>query len=115
VLIAALIVNGCVQAAVASWAHYQFVDAIQQEARFGPQKTTSELHRKIVDIGEEHSVPLAYNDITVESRGMQTTVGVSYVRTFELVPKVYMHEWTYNVGLNVYPLRPIRTDDAKSR
>jgi hypothetical protein len=111
ITIAALIVNACVQAAISSWDHYQFADAIEQEARFGSQKTTSELHRRVLDISESYGVPLAYNDVSVTRRSTQTEVNFSYVKNVELLPRLYMREFTYEVNVSVHPVRPITADD----
>ena len=113
VAIAALVVNACVQASLSTWEHYQFVDEVEQEARFGGQKTTSDLHRRVQEIADSYSVPLAYNDISVQKQGMITTVSFTYTRTFEMVPRLYMFSRDYDVALNVYPVRPIHADDLK--
>jgi hypothetical protein len=107
-VIAALIVNACAQSAFSAWEHYQLADAVEQEARFGDQKTTSELHRRVLEIGEEYSVPLAYKDVSVTRRGTNTEVEFTYSKLVELLPRLYMYEWTYSVDVSVHPVRPIR-------
>jgi hypothetical protein len=112
-VIVALVVNACVQGSLAAWEHYQLVDAVEQETRFGSQKTTSELHQRVVQIGQEFNVPLTYNDVSVSKRGQQTQVAFSYVKPVELVPRLYTRQWTYDVDLTVQPVRPIAVDDSK--
>ena len=108
-----MVVNACVQGAFAAWENASFEDAIEQEARFGNQKTTSQLHRRVLEIGEEHGVPLAYTDIEVSRRGQQTTVELSYTRMIPFVPRLYEPEWTYDVSISVHPIRPIIDDLVK--
>ena len=110
ITILALVVNAAVHAGLAAYQHYEFADAVEQEARFGNRKTFGELHRRVVEIGESYDVPLAYDDVTVTRAGAQTSVQFSYVRTVELVPRVYMHDFAHDVNITVYPVRPI-TDD----
>jgi hypothetical protein len=112
-LIAGVIVHACVQGAVAAWEHYQFQDDVEQEARFGDKRTTSELHRRVLEMGEEHGIPLAYEDVEVTRRGLQTSVEFTYARMVPLVPRLYEPSWTYTVSLSVHPVRPIAVDKPR--
>lgn len=111
ILVAAAVVNACIQGAAAKWENMKFADAVEQEARFGNQKTTATLHRRVLEIGEEHGVPLAYGDVAVSRRGAQTTVEFAYTRMIPFVPRLYEPEWTYDVSISVHPVRPLTPDD----
>lgn len=112
ILLAIVVVNASIQGAIAAWEHLQFKDAVEQETRYGNQQTTSQLHRRILEIGEEHGVPLAYGDVAVSRDGLRTTVELVYTRMVPFVPRVYEPEWTYDVSISVNPVRPITLDDV---
>ncbi len=91
-VIAALVLNGCVRMGAATWRNYQFKDAIEQEARFASTSTTTELHARILELATEFDVVLEAGDVTVERRGQDTYMSVAYVESIPLVPAAYTRE-----------------------
>lgn len=109
-LIAALVVHGCVRLGSASWRHYQFQDAVEQEARFASQTTTAELHTRTLQLAEEYGIALEHGDVTVERQGQETRVTASYIEQIPLVPGFYTrdHRFEFNVRVRVLTLEKVR-------
>jgi hypothetical protein len=103
-LIAALVVNGCVRLGGASWRNYQFKDAVEQELRFGAQSTTSDLHTRIVQLAEDYEIALEYDGVVVERRGQETLVSASYTEPIALVPGFYTREQLFEIDVRVRAL-----------
>ena len=110
-LIAGVIVHACARAGESAWRYYEFKDAVAQEARFGNAKTTSELHRQVLQLAEEHGVALESEDVAVERRGEQTFVSASYIESVPLVPAIYTRDQRYAFEVSVRGLRPLTVDD----
>jgi hypothetical protein len=110
-LVVGLVVNGCFQASRAAWSHYQLTDAVEQAARFGDHKTTSELRRRLVALGQESGVSLESSDVTVEKRRDQTRVALAYVQSIPLVPSLYTHQRTAAIDMTVTSVHPLTVDD----
>jgi hypothetical protein len=113
IIFAALIVNACVRAGDSAWRNYQLEDAIEQEARYGESKTTSDLRRRIIRLAADHDIPLADDDVTVERRGLETYVSVAYEEPIALIPRAYTYVQSYDITMSVAPLRPIVVDDKR--
>jgi hypothetical protein len=113
VVLAALVVNACVRAGESAWRYYQFKDAVEQEARFGNQRTTSLLRKRILQVAKDHGVTVDPDDIVVESRdrGLETDVSIRYVDPIALVPRAYTRQHEYEVSLSIMPVRPILSDE----
>ena len=114
-LLAALVINGCFQGGRAAWKHYEFKDAVEQEARFGSHKTTSELRRRLVKLAEQYGVGLTPEGVRVEKRDTQTHVALAYEQRIPLVPRVYEHQRSLEIDLTVSSVHPIIADDPPSR
>jgi hypothetical protein len=91
-LIAAVVINGCIQGGRAAFRHYELKDAVEQEVRFGGQKTAPELHKRLLELAAEHGVTIDPGDVTVEKNGQETRAAMSYVEAVELVPRLYTHQ-----------------------
>jgi|SRR5687768_5804592 hypothetical protein len=98
-LIVALVVNGCIQGGRAALRHYQLKDAVEQEVRFGSQKTAPELHTRLVALAAEHGVAVNPGDVTVEKLGVETRAAMSYVEAVQLVPKLYTHQQKFDIQI----------------
>jgi hypothetical protein len=96
-LIAALVLNGCIQGGRAAFRHYELKDAVEQEVRFGGQKTAPELHTRLLALAVEHGVAVDPGNVTVEKTGVETRAAMSYVEAVELVPKLYTHQQKFDI------------------
>jgi hypothetical protein len=108
---AIVLVVACARAGEAAWRYYEFKDAVEQEVRFSDAKTTSQLHRRVVELAQEHDVELEYEDIVVEPRNSQTVVSVSYVEPIALVPGVYTRNQQFEFQISVLAVRPLLVDE----
>ena len=113
VLLTGLIMNAAVQAGRTAWNHYEFKDAVEQEARFGRSKTSSELHGRVLEIASERGVPLEYEDVVVEANQGQTRVEVNYTEAVELIPRMYTHQQPLTMNVNIRVTRPLTVDDLR--
>jgi hypothetical protein len=111
--LAALVVYGCAQAGDSAWRRYQFEDAVHQETRFGHNETTSDLHRRILELAGGHGVELTGENVRIEQRGLETIVNVEYTEAINLVPGVYTHPQTYRISLRAQGMRPLTIDKKK--
>jgi hypothetical protein len=112
-LIAALIVYATAHVGAAAWKYYQFRDAVEQEARFGNAKSTSALHRRVLEVAGDHGIELAFDDVAVQREGEWTRVTVRYVDVVQLVPELYSREQELNVDVSVRVSRPLTVDDFR--
>src|SRR5687767_13514218 len=103
-LIAALLVYACVRAGESAWRHYQFENLVEQEARFGDMRTTSELRRRLLQLAEDYGIALDEGDLIVRRRGQETVVSLTYVEAIPLLPKMYTHQQTYEITMSVQPV-----------
>ena len=104
---AALVVNACVRAGDSAWRFYQLRDAVEHEARYGEQKTTTMLRKRIIALARDHDIELTDEDVAVEKRGLETYVSVTYVEAIPLVPRAYTYEQDYDITMTVQPSRQI--------
>ena len=109
-VVAALVLNACVRMGDSAWRNYQLSDAVEQAARYGNIKTTSLLRKRVIELAREHDVELTNDDVTVEKRGQQTYVSVSYSETIPLVPRLYTHQQDYDITFSVEATQPIVED-----
>ena len=111
VVVAVVIVVACAKGGEAAWRFYEFKDAVEQEARFSNAKTTSQLHKKVLEIAREQEVGLEYEDIVVEPRHGQTFIAVSYNEAIALVPGFYTRDHLFEFEVNVRVPRPLIVDE----
>ena len=91
-LLAAFVIHACVQGGRSVWRHYEFRDAVEQETRFGEQKTPAELQQRIVRLAAEHGIRLPAADVAVEKRRQETYVTLAYTEGIPLAPRVYTYQ-----------------------
>ena len=110
-LLAALVINGCIQGARSAWRHFQFTDAVEQEVRFGSSTTPSLLRQRLIQLAGENDITLAPDDVTVEKRRQETYVALTYTEGITLVPRLYTYQRNADVTLSVEPLHALKPDD----
>lgn len=112
-LIAALVINGCVRAAESAWRHYQLVDAIEQTTRLGDNRTTSQLRKRVLELADGYGVALESADVTIGTSRQDTSVSFQYIDAIPLIPRAYTREHVYEVDITVQPLRPVVDDETR--
>jgi hypothetical protein len=112
-LIAALVVNACVRAGESAWRYYQFKDAVEQESRFGNQRTTSLLRKRILQLARDNGVEVDADDIVIDSRerGVEVDVSIRYIDPIPLLPRAYTRQHEYELSLRIMPVLPIVPDE----
>ena len=100
-LIAGLVIHGCVRFGSASWRNYQFKDAVEQEVRFTPQATPEQLQARVAQLAADYAVLLEPGDVAVERRGQETFVRASYSELIPLVPGFYTREQPFALDVRV--------------
>ena len=111
VVVALAVVIACARGGEAAWRYYEFKDAVEQEVRFGDAKTTSQLHRRVMELASQHNVDLAYEDVAVEAREGETVVTASYVEPIVLVPAIYTRSQQFDFEVSVKVVRPLIVDE----
>lgn len=106
-LIVALVLHGCFRVGQVTWRYYMFKDAVAQEARLGSAVSDDELTRRVLDLADEHDLPLAQEDVTVQRRGDRTTVSGTFIAPIVLVPAFYTRDQLFEFEVSVRTLQPI--------
>jgi hypothetical protein len=106
-LIAALVLHGCVTMGGAVWRNFKFRDAVEQETRFAGTAPTEALHQRIIELAKEHEVALEPGDVVVERRGTETFVATKYTETVPLAFGFYLreHQFAFEVRARVLTVR----------
>jgi hypothetical protein len=89
-LIAAIIINGCVRCGLVAWRYYELKDATQQMLTFGARQPTETLQMEIQSKASELALPVTADDITVQREGNRTAATVKYRQPVELFPRYTM-------------------------
>lgn len=97
----ALVLNACVQAGRSAWTFYQFEDSVQQAALFSHSQTAPQVKARILEIAEEHEVPIDPDAIEVRYTGTQARITGEYTDHVKLVPGAYVYGWTHALNLDV--------------
>jgi hypothetical protein len=100
-LLAALVVNACVQAGRSSWNFYQFQDSVEQATLFSWKDTPEQLKARVMVIAGEHQVPLEPETVVVSYQATQARVKGNYTDDVRLVPGAYTYRWTHELDLDI--------------
>jgi ABC-type enterochelin transport system substrate-binding protein len=97
-----LVANALYQLAPVSLRYFQFKDAVRELALFPQKLNESQLVDKVMEMAEEHSVPLERDDVQVrrEPDG-SVLIDLSYVETLRFVPG-FEYSWQFNVIARPY-------------
>ena len=107
-LLVALLANAGYHAGVAAWRFYEFKDAVEQTARFGGAENVAALQQRIVELADEHAIPLEPADVTIVREGTLTAISAAYLEDVALVPRLYTREHLFEFVIRVDPVRPLR-------
>ena len=100
-LVVAVVLHATMRAGLAEYRFYVFEDAVQQEALFSQRLSPQQLVSRVVEIAEDHEVPVEPEAIAVDYNGPQATVSLNYSERVELVPRVYTREWPFEMRVTV--------------
>ncbi len=97
----ALVLNACVQAGRSAWTFYQFEDSVQQAVLFSAKQTPPEVKDRVKQLADQYQIPLDPATIGVTYAGTQARVTGTYTDKVNLVPGVYVYDWTHQLDLDV--------------
>ena len=97
-----LVANALYQLAPVTLRYFQFKDAVRELALFPQKLNESQLVDKVMEMAEEHSVPLEREDVQVrrEPDG-SVLIDLSYVETLLFVPG-FEYPWQFDVIARPY-------------
>jgi hypothetical protein len=96
-LIVGLVLNAAARVGMAQYRFYVFEDAVQQEALFSQRMTPQQLANRVAELAEQQELPLDPDRITVNFTGPQATVTASYTERLELLPRMMVREWPFDL------------------
>jgi len=79
----------------AAFNNYAFEDAVHEGLLFNPGATDAEIVAMVLKLGNEFAVPIAPEDVKINSRGQDLIINMSYTDTVVLIPGVFEREWTF--------------------
>lgn len=95
IIIGAVVVVACFNAARAAFADYQFTDAVHEGLLFDTQATDEEVVEMVVKLASQHEIPLNAEDVNVRWVGQELHVDMTYTTNVVLVPGVFAKDWTF--------------------
>jgi len=104
-LIAGLLLHGCVRAGESAWRFYSYKDAVEQEVLFGTGETVAQLQQRVVDIAGDRGIEMALADVEITRDRGATSVAFAYVEDIPLVPMVYTREHLFEGAVSARTLR----------
>jgi hypothetical protein len=100
-LVVAVVLHATMRAGLAEYRFYVFEDAVQQEALFSQRLSPQQLVSRVVELAEDHDIPVEPDAVAVDYNGPQATVSVNYSERVELVPRVYSRDWPFELRVSV--------------
>lgn len=97
----ALVLNACVQFGRSAWTFYQFEDSVQQAALFSASQTAPQVKARIRQLVDQYQVPMDPEVVDVTYAGTQARITGSYTDKVNVVPGVYVYDWTHALDLDV--------------
>ena len=95
IVVALVLVIAMFNAGRAAFNNYSFEDAVHEGLLFDPAATDEKLVDMVMKLARDHDVPIAEEDIKINSRGQDLIVNMSYTDTVVLVPGIFEREWTF--------------------
>jgi hypothetical protein len=100
-VVAALVLNACVQLGRSSWTFFQFQDAVQQAVLFSTNQTAEQLRVRINEIAREMALPVDPETVNVTFQNVQARVSARYVDNVSLLPGGYVYKWTHALDVDM--------------
>ncbi|MFN2445083.1 MAG: hypothetical protein ABR606_05800 [Vicinamibacterales bacterium] len=105
-LIVAVVLHGATRATIATWRHYQFQDAVEEEMIFADVRATPDvLHDRVMELAHQYEIPLDNDALQVTKTGFRTQVSAAYTEQVKLVPRFYEPTWTFDASVDVRAIR----------
>ncbi|OFW20388.1 MAG: hypothetical protein A3H97_20880 [Acidobacteria bacterium RIFCSPLOWO2_02_FULL_65_29] len=114
--ITALLANAAFRVGTEYLAHYQFRDSVRETAMFGA-KNDEELSQRVIELAENHNIPLEPDAFIVRRDGREALVRGSYTKPIQIAPG-FPYQWKFEFEVQVFtntvpplpgaPVRPAR-------
>jgi len=95
IIVTLLVLTACFNAGRASFANYQFEDAVHEGLLFDARATDKEVVDMITKLAADYEIPLDPANIEIKQVGQDIRVEMSYTKNVVLVPGVFARDWTF--------------------
>jgi len=114
---AGLLINAAFQSGRSYWNFYRLQEEIREEILHARLSTFSELHKRVVELAEDHGITMAYDDVDVSHRRDDNEIDVhySYVDNIVFIPGVYTSPWPYETMVGTRRMRSLIVDEQPRR
>ena len=85
-VLAAVVLNACLQFGRSAWTFYQFEDSVQQAALFSQNQTAPQVRARIVQLVGQYDLPLDPEAVEVTYAGTQARISGAYTDQVKVVP-----------------------------
>jgi hypothetical protein len=93
-----LLVHAAVRIGPEFWHYLQFKDAVVEVASYPGRKTIDQLRDRILQLADEHHVPIGTEDVTVTREGNRATVATAWTAQLEYLPtRFYAYDFIVDV------------------
>lgn len=99
----ALMANAAWHAFTAYLAYYRFKDAVENVSQFGGQQSEEALASRVLEIAEQHDLPMTAEAFTVRREGSHTIISGSFVKPVEILPGKF-YPWPFSWRVNTFTL-----------
>ena len=77
-VLAAVVLNACLQFGRSAWTFYQFEDSVQQAALFSQNQTAPQVRARIVQLVGQYDLPMDPETVEVTYAGTQARISGAY-------------------------------------
>ncbi len=100
-VLALALLTAAFQGARAMMSNYQFEDAVEQALLFAPNASDAEVTQQVMTLAADYGLPVAAEDITVNQRGADRIVDVSYTTDVPFIPGIITQPLTFHPSASV--------------
>ena len=102
-IIAALVVHATWRTGAVYFRYYQLKDGLQQIAQFSGTRSDSELHNRVMGLGNDLQVPLDPERVMVRRQDNHTLIDATYDESIEVLPR-YFYPWQFRVHVDAFTI-----------
>lgn len=100
-VLAALVINSCLQLGRSAVTFYQFQDAVQQAVLFSANQSAEQLKGRVNEIARDMQLPVDPQTVSVSFQTVQARITATYVDSVPVVPGGYRYKWTHALDLDM--------------
>ena len=112
--ICGLVVNATWNVGRAYLDYYRFSDAVQATTQFRGDRPDDEIEARILQLAEEHDLPVGRSNLTLRHVQNHTIVDASFARPIDVLPGV-TYPWPFAVHVDTFTSTPQKSDGAQAR